>query len=88
MNALLESAPSWIVVEDDLPDAAPDGFSLKLLHDLADAWEKERASMRMVLAALTNDPVEQLRYRSLSMASTRPRFSIIRWIMGPVSFGS
>jgi hypothetical protein len=60
---------SWIVVADDLPDAAPGGFSLKLLHGLADAWAKERASMRMVLTTLTNvnDPVERLRYRSLSM---------------------
>ena len=86
MNALLEGVSSWIVVADGLPDAPPGGFSLKLLHDLADAWAKERASMRMVLATLTNDPVEQLRYRSLSMASTRPRFSVIRWIMGLVSF--
>jgi hypothetical protein len=68
----------------------PGGFSLKLLHDLAemaDAWAKERASMRMVLATLTNDLVEQLRYHPLSIASTRPRFSVIRWIMGLVSFG-
>ena len=88
MNALLESVPPLIVVADGLPDAPPGGFSLKLLHDLADAWEKERASMRMVLATLTNDPVERLRCRSLSTPSTRPRFSIIRWIMGLVSFGS
>jgi hypothetical protein len=85
LNALLESAPSWIVVADGLPDAPPGGFNLKVLHDLAEAWAEERASMRRVLAALTNDPVEQLRYRSLSMASTRPRFSVIRWIMDLVS---
>jgi len=86
LNALLESVSSWIVVADGLPDAPPGGFSLKSFHELADAWEKERASMRMVLATLTHDPIEQLRCRSLSLASTRPRFSVIRWIIGLVPF--
>ena len=86
MNALLESVSSWVVVADGLPDAPPGGFSLKVLDDLADAWEEGRASMRMVLATLTHDPIEQLRFRSLSLASTRPRFSLIRWIAGLLSF--
>jgi hypothetical protein len=74
-SPLLESV-SWIVVADGLPDAPPGGFRLKLLHDLADAWAKERASMRMVLATLTNDPAEQLRYRPLSIAQ-RVHFSVV-----------
>jgi hypothetical protein len=60
-NTLLESVLSWIVTADHLPDAPQGGFNIDigLLRSLADAWEKERASMRMALAALTNDPYER-----------------------------
>jgi hypothetical protein len=81
LNTLLESVLSWIVTADHLPDAPQGGFNIGLLRSLADAWEKERASMRMALAALTNDPSERLRYRTLSLSSPHSRPSITRWMM-------
>ncbi len=84
MNILVEMVSSWIVIADTLPDALPVGFSLKRLRNLADAWEKERASMRRVLGALTDDPAERLRYRCLS--STRPRSCMARWTTNLVGF--
>lgn len=73
VNALIEIVSSWMVVTNGLPDVLPAGFSLGRLRDLADAWEKERASMRMVLGALTEDPAERLRYHCLSSTPSRPR---------------
>lgn len=77
MNSLTEIVSSWMVVTDGLPDALPYGFSLQRLRKLADTWEKERSSMRMVLAALTDDPAEELRYRWLSSTPSRSRMA--RW---------
>ncbi|KAI0268488.1 hypothetical protein BGY98DRAFT_1019239 [Russula aff. rugulosa BPL654] len=71
LNALVKIVSNWVVVADSLPDSLPDGFSLRPLRNLADAWEKERASMRMVLAALTDDPAERFRYRCLSSTPSR-----------------
>ncbi|KAH9961539.1 hypothetical protein BC827DRAFT_1267541 [Russula dissimulans] len=82
LNTLLESVSSWMVFGDGLPNAPPGGFSLGLLRNLADAWDKGRASMRMVLAELTNDPAERLRYRTLSLNPRRYQQSC-PWLMRP-----
>src|SRR6266478_3285353 len=71
LNTLIKIISPWIVVADSLPDALPVGFSLGRLRNLADVWEKERASMRMVLATLAEDPAERLRYRCLSSTPSR-----------------
>jgi hypothetical protein len=71
-----------MVFGDGLPNAPPGGFSLGLLRNLADAWDKGRASMRMVLAELTNDPAERLRYRTLSLNPRRYQQSC-PWLMRP-----
>lgn len=71
LSNMLESASSWIVVADGLPDARANGFSLGLLRGLSSAWERERAYIRKGLAALTNDPVERLRYHYLSLILPR-----------------
>ncbi|KAI0293250.1 hypothetical protein BC826DRAFT_391213 [Russula brevipes] len=83
LNTLLESVLSWIVTSDRLPNAPQGGcgFNIGLLRSLADAWEKERASMRMTLAALTDDPSERLRYHTLSLSSPRSRPSITQWMI-------
>jgi len=86
LDSLLESVSSWIVVGDGLPIAPPGGFSIGLLRKLADAWAKGRASMRMVLAELTDDPGERLHYRSLSLRSRRPRSLITGWMKRLVRF--
>ncbi|KAH9961522.1 hypothetical protein BC827DRAFT_323669 [Russula dissimulans] len=86
LNTLLESVSSWMVVADGLPNAPPGGFSLGLLRNLADAWDEGRSSMRMVLAELTDDPAERLRYRSLSLNSRRPQSLITRWMKRLVCF--
>ncbi|KAI0299179.1 hypothetical protein BC826DRAFT_1173855 [Russula brevipes] len=57
LNTLLEHVSSWIVFVDGLPNVPPGEFSVGSLHDLADAWEKGRASVRKMLAALTDDPL-------------------------------
>jgi len=77
LNTLLENVSSWIVFADGLPNVPPGGFSLGLLHELADTWEKGRASLRKMLAALTDDPAERLRCQTLSLALPRPRFFMI-----------
>jgi len=79
MDTLLESVSSWMVFGAGLPNAPPGGFTIGLLRSLADAWAKGRASMRMVLAELTDDPAERLHYRSLSLKSRRPR-SLTGWM--------
>ena len=84
MNALLEIVSNWMVVADNLPGSLPDGFSLGQLRKLANKWESERASMRKVLAVLTDDPAEQLRYRCLS--STRSRSCMTRLMTNLVGF--
>jgi hypothetical protein len=80
VNSLTEIVSSWTVVADGLPDALPFGCNLQRLRKLADTWEKERSSMRMVLAALTDDPAEELRYRWLSSTPSRnSRSCMARW---------
>ena len=86
LNALAQIVSNWVVVADSLPDLLPDGFSLGRLRNLANAWEKERGSMRMVLAALTDDPAERLRYRCLSSTPSRSRSRIARLMMYLVGF--
>ncbi|KAI0299178.1 hypothetical protein BC826DRAFT_62584 [Russula brevipes] len=75
LNSLLENGSSWIVFADGLPNVPPEGIRLGLLHDLADAWERGRASVRKMLAALTDDPADRLRCQALSLTLPRPRFS-------------
>jgi hypothetical protein len=84
VNSLFEIVSNWMVVADSLPDSLPDGFSIGRLRNLADTWEKERASMRMMLAALTDDPAERLRYRCLSSIPSRSCMS--RLMMKLVGF--
>jgi len=88
LNALIESASSWIVIPDGSPNALPGGVSVKSLHDVACVWAKTRSSIRMALATLTDDPAENLRYYSSSMTPTRkcPRSSIMRWMMNLACF--
>ncbi|KAH9964420.1 hypothetical protein BJV74DRAFT_302753 [Russula compacta] len=86
LNTLLESASSWMIVTDALPDAPAGGISLGLLREQSCAWAKGRASIRMGLAALTNDPVERLRYHCLSLSSPRPRSLMTRRMMRLVCF--
>jgi len=78
LNTLLENVSSWIVFAGGLPNVPPGGIRLGLLHDLADAWEKGRASVRKILADLTDDPAERLRCQALSLTSQRPRSLITR----------
>ncbi|KAI0299176.1 hypothetical protein BC826DRAFT_967076 [Russula brevipes] len=78
LNTLLENVSSWIVFADGLPNVPPGGIRLGLLHDLADAWERGRASVRKMLAALTDDSAERLRCQALSLTLRRPRFSRIK----------
>jgi hypothetical protein len=78
LNSLLENVSSWIVFADGCPDVPLGGFSVRLLHDLADAWEKERASVRKVLAALSDNPAERLRCQTLSLTLPRPWFFMIK----------
>ena len=84
MNALAEIVTNWMVVADSLPDSLPDWFSLGRLRKLADAWEKERLSMRKVLADLTEDPAERSRYRRLS--ATPPSSRMARLMTTLVGF--
>jgi hypothetical protein len=84
LNSLLENVSSWIVFTDGLPNVSLGGIRLGLLHDLADAWEKGRTSIRKMLADLTDDPDERLRCQALSRTLPRPRslithlFSVVR----------
>ena len=73
-----------MVVAGSLPSSLPDGFSLGQLRELADTWERERASMRKVLATLTDDPAERKRYRCLSSKPSRSR--IMRLMTNLVGF--
>ena len=86
LNALFESASSWIVAPDGAPNAPRGGVSLRSLHDLAGVWAKARFSMRMALATLTDDPAEILLYHSSSMNLECPRSSIMRWVKDLVWF--
>ena len=86
LNALVEIVSNWMAVADGLPDSLPDGFSLGRLRNLAEAWEKERTSMRKVLAALTDDPAEQLRYCCLSSTPGPSRSRMARLARALINF--
>lgn len=90
LNALIESASSWIVTLDGAPDALPGGVSVQSLHDVAGVWAKTRSSIRMALATLTDDPAGDLLNHSSSMTPKCPRSlkrtSIMRWMMDLACF--
>ena len=86
LNALIESALSWIVTPDGAPNVLPGGVSVRSLYVAAGVWAKTRSSIRIALATLTDDPAENLPYHSSSMTTKCPRSSIMRWIMDLACF--
>ena len=80
LNALIESASSWIVTPDGAPSVLPGRVSVRSLYGAAGVWAKTRSSIRIALATLTGDPTENVLYRSSS------RSSIMRWIMDLACF--
>ena len=62
LNALIESASSWIVTPDGAPNVLPGGVSVRSLHGVAGVWAKTRSSIRIALATLTGDPAENVLY--------------------------
>jgi hypothetical protein len=78
LTDLLERLSSWVTATDShglSNDALPDVITLEQRREL---WEKERSSVRVALAIVTNEPAPRL-------TSTRPR-SLNRWLMNLVHF--
>lgn len=86
LNALIELVSSWVLIPDGPLNALPGGVSPRSLHDVAGVWRKTRYIMRVALATLTGDPAENLHHYSYSMTPTRPRSSLMRWMLNLVCF--
>jgi len=86
LDTLLEIVSYWIVAADGLPHVPRGGFSIGPLRSLADSWDEGRASIRMVLAKLTDNPTERSDYRILSLNARRPRSLTTGWMKRLVRF--